>query len=108
MACIAEILELTQDPGNGEKCVYAMPSDFRNIQDETVRRVLLAHPRDLTLADIRQASDLTLNHLGRDCIREDIPAHAFEMRRQAAKEAAVRAARGHKTRAWHALVRFWS
>jgi hypothetical protein len=85
-----------------------MPSDFRYIHDEIVKRVLLPHPRDLTLADIRQAVDLTLNHLGRDSIREDIPARAFAMRREAAKEASVRAQRGHKTRAWHALIRFWS
>ena len=85
-----------------------MPPDFHHVHDQVVKRVLITHPRDLTLTDIRQAVDLTLNHLGRDAVREDIPARAFEMRREAAKEAAVRAERGHKTRARHALIRFWS
>ena len=48
-----------------------MPSDYHYVQDEIVKRVLLTHRRDLTLADIRQAVDLTLNHLGRDSIREE-------------------------------------
>ena len=42
-----------------------MPSDFRYVQDIIVKRVLCMPPNKLTLADIRQAVDLTFNHPGR-------------------------------------------
>ena len=64
-----------------------MPSDFRYVQDIIVKRVLCMPANKLTLADIRQAVDLTFNHPGRDSIREDVPSRALEMRRQTAKAA---------------------
>ena len=85
-----------------------MPSDFSHVTDEVVKRILLNHPRSLRLSEVFEAVQKTICALGHDCIREDIPAQAFEQRRQAAKEAFVRTTRGHKTWAWQALIRFWS
>jgi hypothetical protein len=84
-----------------------MPSDFSHVSDAVVRRILLNHPRALRLSEVFEAVERSICALGHDAIREDIPAHAFEQRRQAAKEAFVRITRGHKTRAWQALHRFW-
>jgi hypothetical protein len=84
-----------------------MPSDFEHVTDELVRRILVAQSQQLRTFEVGQAVDRTILALGHDAIREDVPAHAFEARRAAAKEAFVRIKRRQKTGAWRALQRFW-
>ena len=84
-----------------------MPWDFRHVTDELVRHVLYTHPQQLRTFEVEQAVDRTILALGHDAIREDVPAHAFEARRAAAKEAFVRIQRRQKTPAWWVLHRYW-
>lgn len=84
-----------------------MPWDFRPVTDELVRHVLYTHPQQLRTFEVEQAVHRTILALGYDAIREDVPAHAFEVRRAAAKEAFVRIQRRQKTPACRVLHRYW-
>ncbi len=84
-----------------------MPADFSHVGNLPLRRVLEARAEGLRLPDIEQAVSWTLDALGRDAIREDLNAAAFEARRAAAKQAAVLLRRNRKTQAHRALQRFW-
>lgn len=82
MARIAEILvEVTLDPGTRGEMRLAYAFRLRHVEDQVVRRILLNHPRALSLSEVFEAVERTLCALGHDAIREDIPAHAFEQRR---------------------------
>jgi hypothetical protein len=84
-----------------------MPTDFHHISNLLLRRILESRPERLRMPDIEQAVGWSLDALGRDAIRDDVPASAFEARREAAREA-VEAIRGnHKKRAHAALHKFW-
>jgi len=85
-----------------------MPWDFRHVTDELVRHILYTHPQQLRTFEVEQAVERTILTLGYDAtIREAVPAHAFEARRAAAKEAFVRIQRRQKTPAWRVLHRYW-
>ena len=80
---------------------------FQTRHGWTVRGVLYTHSQRLRTFEVEQTVDRTILALGYDAIREDVPAHAFEARRAAAKEAFVRIQRRQKTPAWRALHRYW-
>jgi hypothetical protein len=84
-----------------------MPTDFHHISNLLLRRILESRPARLRMPDIEQAVGWSLDALGRDAIRDDIPASAFEARREAAREAVEAIGSNHKKRAHSALHKFW-
>jgi hypothetical protein len=84
-----------------------MPSDFRHVSDLLLRRILETRPERLTMRDVQDAVSRTLDALGRDTIRDDVPASAFEARREAARKATKLMREHRKTQAHRALVKFW-
>jgi hypothetical protein len=84
-----------------------MPSDFRHVSDLLLRRILATRPERLTMRDVQGAVSRTLDALGRDTIRDDVPASAFEARREAARKATKLMREHRKAQAHRALVKFW-
>jgi hypothetical protein len=84
-----------------------MPSDFRHVSDLLLRRILETRPERLTMRDVQDAVSRTLDALGRDAIRDDVPASAFEARREAARKATKLMREHRKAQGHRALVKFW-
>jgi hypothetical protein len=84
-----------------------MPSGSRHVANLLLRRVLENKPEHLRMEDIEQAVGWTLDQLGRDAVRIDIPAREFSRRRIEARKALVLMRQHRKTQAWRALHRFW-
>jgi hypothetical protein len=63
-----------------------MPSDFRHVSDMLLRSLLETRPERLRMRDVQDAVSRTLDALGRDAIRDDVPASAFEARREGARK----------------------
>ena len=84
-----------------------MPSDFHHVSNALLRRILETPARQLKPSDVQQALGWSLDALGRDAVRDDVPVSAFEARRTALREAVHEAQRGRKARAHAALVKFW-
>jgi hypothetical protein len=85
-----------------------VPSKFKHVSDRMLRRVLEAKPEDLALENlVIYGITPSIRALGYDAIRDDIPAHAFEARREAAREAVEAIRSNHKTLAHAALQKFW-
>ena len=59
------------------------------------------------MRDVQDAVSRTLDALGRDAIRDDVPARAFEARREAARKATKLMRERRKAQAHGALVKFW-
>ena len=59
------------------------------------------------MRDVQDAVSRTLDALGRDAIRTDVPANAFEARREAARKATKLMREHRKAQAHRALVKFW-
>jgi hypothetical protein len=85
----------------------AMRSRLRSVANLLLRRVLENKPEHLHTEDIEQAVGWTLDQLGRDAVRIDIPAREFSRRRIEARKALVLMRQHRKTQAWRALQRFW-
>jgi hypothetical protein len=84
-----------------------MPSDFYHVSNLLLRRILETRPERLRMPDIEQAVAWSLDALGRDAIRDDVPASAFEARREAARKATKLMRERRKAQAHRALVKFW-
>lgn len=59
------------------------------------------------MRDVQDAVSRTLDALGRDAIRDDVPASAFEARREAARTATKLMREHRKAQAHRVLMKFW-
>jgi hypothetical protein len=81
---------------------------FTHVANLMLRGVLEARPRQVKLAEIRQALGWTLDALGRDVINDDLAHGALHERVEAAREADTALSNGRPALCHHALRRFWS
>jgi hypothetical protein len=84
-----------------------MTSDFRHVSDLLLRRILETRPERLTMRDVQDAMSRTLDALGRDAVRDDVPTSAFETRREAARKATKLMRDHRKAQAHRAICKFW-
>ena len=82
-------------------------SQFRRVENLLLRHVLESRPEDVHMVEIERAVGWTLDQLGRDAVRIDIPAREFSRRRIEARKALVLMRQHRKAQAHRALQRFW-
>ena len=82
-------------------------SQFRRVENLLLRHVLENRVEDVHMVDNEQAVGWTLDQLGRDAVRIDIPAREFSRRRIEARKALVLMRQHRKAQAHRALQRFW-
>ena len=82
-------------------------SQFRRVANLLLRHVLESRPEDVHMVEIERAVGWTLDQLGRDAVRIDIPAREFSRRRIEARKALVLMRQHRKAQAHRALQRFW-
>jgi hypothetical protein len=82
-------------------------SQFRRVANLLLRHVLESRPEDVHMVEIERAVGWTLDQLGRDAVRIDIPAREFSRRRIEARKALVLRRQHRKAQAHRALQRFW-
>jgi hypothetical protein len=81
---------------------------FTHVANLMLRGVLEAKPRQVKLAEMRQALGWTLDALGRDVINDDLAYCALHERAEAAREADRALSNGRPALCHRALRRFWS
>lgn len=82
-------------------------SRFASVENETLRRRLEKTKATVTAEDVQIILVQTLQALGEDATRDDIPASAFEARRVAAREALAALRGDRKVAAFRNLQKFW-
>jgi hypothetical protein len=84
-----------------------MTDSFRHVSNALLRRTLEASPRQVRIAELRQAMTLTVESLGYDVINDSVPSSALLARTVAAREAMEALHKHQRARCLQALQKFW-